>query len=125
MAGQTRWQQPRPGEGALLRATRLAFWSFAHFVFYFLQQVAVVRAASTALLQSAIRVRAPATQADASRRRRLGWKQATPWGFGWAASILLLFGLLAAAGHWRQTVMHGWPPSIRLYTALGAATPRS
>ncbi len=40
MAGQTRWQQPRPGEGALLRATRLAFWSFAHFVFYFLQQVA-------------------------------------------------------------------------------------
>jgi hypothetical protein len=32
------------GEGAVLRAVRLAFWSVAHFAFYFLQQLAELMA---------------------------------------------------------------------------------
>lgn len=40
----------------------------------------------------------------------------------WAAWILsfALLGAMAAAGYaWRGAVMHGWPPSTRLYAALG------
>ncbi len=46
----------------------------------------------------------------------------TAWG-GWAASLVLLGLLLVSAIHWRGTIMQGWPPSIRLYTALGATPP--
>ncbi len=46
-----------------------------------------------------------------------------PWGLGWAASVVVLLGLLVAAGHWRTAIMQGWPPSIRLYTALGSPPP--
>ncbi len=38
MAADTR-RVVRPDGGVLLRALRLAFWSVAHFVFYFVQQI--------------------------------------------------------------------------------------
>ncbi len=38
----------------------------------------------------------------------------------WAASILLLVGLVVAAVQFRAEVMHGWPPSQRLYAMFGA-----
>ncbi len=38
---------------------------------------------------------------------------------GWAASILLLAALLWAGVAWRGNIMRAWPPSERLYTALG------
>ena len=47
----------------------------------------------------------------------------TAWGVGWAASLVVLAGLLVAAGYWRTPIMQGWPPSIRLYVALGAQSP--
>lgn len=40
MVGDTRRSEVVHNEGPLLRALRLAFWSIAHFAFYFLQQVA-------------------------------------------------------------------------------------
>ncbi len=46
----------------------------------------------------------------------------TAWG-GWAASLVLLGLLLVSAIHWRGAIMQEWPPSIRLYTALGATPP--
>ena len=51
------------------------------------------------------------------------WSSLRPSGLGWAASVLVLAGLLVAAGHWRMAIMQGWPPSVRLYTALGARSP--
>ena len=45
------------------------------------------------------------------------------WGAAWAVSLIVLAGLLLSAAHWRETVMRSWPPSIRLYTALGALPP--
>lgn len=38
---------------------------------------------------------------------------------GWAVSILVLAMLVWAAVTWRGDVMRAWPPSERLYTALG------
>ncbi len=38
---------------------------------------------------------------------------------GWAASILFLAALVWAAVAWRGDVMRAWPPSERLYSALG------
>ena len=39
----------------------------------------------------------------------------------WAASLAILVGITwAAIGH-RQAVVHAWPPSARLYAALGFA----
>ena len=40
MVGETPRGEVVHGEGPVLRALRLAFWSVAHFAFYFLQQVA-------------------------------------------------------------------------------------
>ena len=37
----------------------------------------------------------------------------------WAGSALLIILLVAAAIAWRAPIMHGWPPSTRLYAALG------
>lgn len=51
-------------------------------------------------------------------------KMAT-WRMGWMASLILLGGLLASATYWRMAIMQDWPPSIRLYTTLGAAPPQT
>jgi len=40
---------------------------------------------------------------------------------GWAASLLVLVGLGWASLAWRMPIMHAWPPSTRLYAALGYA----
>ncbi len=37
----------------------------------------------------------------------------------WAATLMVLAGLAAAAVTWRTDVMRAWPPSERLYAALG------
>lgn len=38
---------------------------------------------------------------------------------GWLASLMLVFGLLWAAYAYREPIMAAWPPSIRMYAALG------
>jgi len=43
---------------------------------------------------------------------------------GWAASIALVIGMTWAAVAWRGEVMRTWPPSERIYTALGLTTNR-
>ena len=43
---------------------------------------------------------------------------------GWAASIAVLLILVWAAVAWRSDVMRAWPPSERLYTALGLPAER-
>ena len=79
-------------------------------------EIAVVRAASTLLRQSAMRAAPPLPTAEpASVARRL-----PVWGLGWAASLLLVLGLIGGSAHWRRPIMHAWPPSMRLYAALGA-----
>ncbi len=42
----------------------------------------------------------------------------------WAVSIAVVIGLGWAAVTWRSSVMHAWPPSERLYTALGLPADR-
>ncbi len=42
----------------------------------------------------------------------------------WAVSIALLVGLGWAAVTWRGDVMRAWPPSERLYTAIGLPSGR-
>jgi hypothetical protein len=37
----------------------------------------------------------------------------------WIASLVLLGALAWAGIAWRTSVMHAWPPSERLYAALG------
>ncbi len=37
----------------------------------------------------------------------------------WAASLVLLIGLGWAGLHWRELLMQAWPPSARLFAALG------
>jgi hypothetical protein len=44
-------------------------------------------------------------------------------GLAWLASIVLVAALLAASYAERATVMAVWPPSVRLYAALGLASP--
>jgi len=39
--------------------------------------------------------------------------------FGWAGSVLLLALGAWSAVAWRTDVMHAWPPSGRVYSALG------
>ncbi len=39
----------------------------------------------------------------------------------WLASLVLLIALIAAAYAWRGSIMAAWPPSERLYAALGLA----
>ncbi|MGI3777472.1 MAG: zinc-ribbon domain-containing protein [Janthinobacterium lividum] len=48
----------------------------------------------------------------AATGRRDGW-------VGWLASAVLLAALAGAAIAWRGPVQHAWPPSTRLYAALG------
>lgn len=47
------------------------------------------------------------------------------WGAGWAASLIVMAGLLASAAYWHTAIMQDWPPSIRLYTALGVPPPQT
>lgn len=42
---------------------------------------------------------------------------------GWALTIVVLVGLVWAAVAWRGAVMAGWPPSARVYGALGLSAP--
>nr|WP_321983692.1 zinc-ribbon domain-containing protein [uncultured Lichenicoccus sp.] len=44
----------------------------------------------------------------------------TRWRAAWAASLLLLLAIGFGGVHWREPIMLGWPPSTRLYSALGA-----
>jgi predicted Zn finger-like uncharacterized protein len=44
-------------------------------------------------------------------------------GLAWLTSIVLVAALLAASYAERATVMAVWPPSVRLYAALGLASP--
>lgn len=39
----------------------------------------------------------------------------------WAASVVVIAGVVAALYVWRAPVMHAWPPATRLYAALGIA----
>ncbi len=39
--------------------------------------------------------------------------------FGWAGSLMLLGLLVWAIIAWRSDLMRTWPPSERLYSALG------
>jgi hypothetical protein len=39
----------------------------------------------------------------------------------WAVSLLLFAACVGAAIVWRSEVMHAWPPSVRLFAALGLA----
>ena len=48
---------------------------------------------------------------------------ATAAWIGWALTIVVLVGLLWAAVAWRGAVMAGWPPSARVYGALGLSAP--
>ncbi len=42
-----------------------------------------------------------------------------PVGLLWVASLLLLAAMGWAGLHYRQEIMRAWPPSARLYLALG------
>lgn len=42
----------------------------------------------------------------------------------WAVSIALVVGMAWAAVAWRGEVMHAWPPSERIYAALGLTADR-
>jgi predicted Zn finger-like uncharacterized protein len=44
------------------------------------------------------------------------------WG-GWLVTLIVLAALCWAAYGWRDQIMQAWPPSIRLYAALGLAPP--
>lgn len=54
---------------------------------------------------------------------RAGW--IAGWGAGWAVSLIVMAGLLASASYWHTAIMQDWPPSIRLYTALGVPPPQT
>lgn len=41
----------------------------------------------------------------------------------WAASVGVLVLLFCAAYVWRSDIIRSWPPSVRVYDALGLATP--
>jgi len=40
-------------------------------------------------------------------------------GLAWAASVLVVLLLLVAGFRWRAEIAAAWPPSARLYSALG------
>ncbi len=65
------------------------------------------------------------TVADAGRSRLASPATPSSGGFGlrlaWAASGLVLAMALAAAFIWRAEVVRAWPPSLRVYAALGLA----
>ena len=54
----------------------------------------------------------PITESDAPRSNAPVW-------IAWAASIAVLLLLAWAAYTWRSAVMEAWPPSQRLYAAVG------
>ncbi len=85
--------------------------------------IAAVRAASVVLRPSAVRAPPPIQPAQSVARHADAPVWEIGWEIGWAASVLLLAGLLAGAAHWSGAIMHGWPPSARLYVALGVARP--
>ncbi len=65
----------------------------------------------------------PAPGEDRAPRRALGWTR-NPVALaraGWAGSLILLLVLAWAAYTWRGAIIHVWPPSERLYLALGMA----
>jgi hypothetical protein len=43
---------------------------------------------------------------------------------GWAVSIAIVVGLVWATVAWRTDIMHAWPPSERLYSAIGLPAER-
>lgn len=65
------------------------------------------------------------TAADPGRSRLASPATPPPGRFGlrlaWAASGLVLAMALAAAFVWRAEVVRVWPPSLRVYAALGLA----
>jgi predicted Zn finger-like uncharacterized protein len=42
---------------------------------------------------------------------------------GWVLSLAFLAALVWSGWHWRAAVMEAWPPSIRLYAAIGLDRP--
>ena len=42
----------------------------------------------------------------------------------WVASVVLLLAVVIGLIAWRGPIMHAWPPSIRLFDALGLGPPR-
>ena len=58
---------------------------------------------------------APLVSRPAARRRAPGLALA------WAASVLVVIAALGAAVVWRDQVAQAWPPSLRVYVALGLA----
>ena len=70
--------------------------------------------------------RNPAQPAGDASRSRLASPATPPPGrvglrLAWAASGLVLAMALAAAFVWRAEVVRAWPPSLRVYAALGLA----
>lgn len=67
---------------------------------------------------------APAEPAGKVRASAFPWRgrqiAVTPLA-AWVASVVLLVALVAAAYAWRGPIMAAWPPSERLYAALGLA----
>ena len=61
----------------------------------------------------------PASDATVRRPRRTD----TAPLIAWLASLVLLAALVVAAYAWRGSIMAAWPPSERLYVALGLAHP--
>lgn len=59
-----------------------------------------------------------ATEPTAARQRRTSAAPAAAW----VASLVLLVALASAAYSWRSSIMAAWPPSERLYAALGLTT---
>ncbi len=53
-------------------------------------------------------------------RDHRGAAVASAW-LGWVLTIVVLACAAAAAVTWRDAVMAGWPPSTRVYAALGLA----
>ncbi len=61
-------------------------------------------------------LRAPATAEATVRRPR---RSSTAPLVAWLASLVVLVALVFAAYTWRDRIMAAWPPSERLYAALG------
>jgi len=62
----------------------------------------------------------PLEPVPAPKRARSGWAPAL---IGWLATIVILAGAGWAAYTYRDAVMLTWPPSMRVYDALGLAAP--
>ena len=64
----------------------------------------------------------PPRQPGSSLVRRAGSERATTAVLlGWVLTVLVLGGALYAGYAWRDRLMTAWPPSTRLYAALGLA----